>query len=71
MENDFIFKYRLKIARKKRGMSQSVLAHVSDLQPSAISHFETGNRQPCLRNLAKLALALNVSADYLLGLHNN
>ena len=35
--------------------------------PAAISHFETGERRPSLENLLKLADALAVSVDYLLG----
>ena len=37
------------------------------MQPAAISHFETGQRSPSFENLRKLADALNVSVDYLLG----
>lgn len=48
-------------------MSQSDLASKSGLQPSAISHFETGNRSPSFDNLKRLADALNVTTDYLLG----
>ena len=48
-------------------MSQSDLAAKSGLQPSAISHFETGNRSPSFDNLKKLADALTVTTDYLLG----
>ena len=37
------------------------------MQVSAISHFETGGRKPSFDNLRKLADALSVSTDYLLG----
>jgi transcriptional regulator with XRE-family HTH domain len=37
------------------------------MQPSAISHFETGNRKPSFDNLRRLADALDVTTDYLLG----
>jgi len=33
-----------------------------------ISHFERGRRQPLVHNLVRLATALNVSTDFLLGL---
>ena len=48
-------------------MSQGDLATKSGLQPSAISHFETGNRSPSFDNLKRLADALTVTTDYLLG----
>jgi len=60
------FKTRLKAAREMRGLSQSELAEKSGLQPSAISHFETGGRSPSFDNLKRLADALNVTTDYLL-----
>jgi transcriptional regulator with XRE-family HTH domain len=62
-----IFSTRLKAARELRKMSQGDLATKSGLQPSAISHFETGNRSPSFENLKRLADALNVTTDYLLG----
>ncbi len=62
-----VFSERLKAARERRGLSQSELASRSGLQPSAISHFETGNRSPSFENLKKLSDALNVTTDYLLG----
>lgn len=37
------------------------------MQPSAISHFETGTRKPSFDNLRILADSLDVSTDYLLG----
>ena len=48
-------------------MSQDELAKKTTLQPSAISHFETGARKPSFDNLKRLSDALEVTADYLLG----
>jgi len=62
-----VFPERLKAARALRGLSQSELAKFAKLQASAVSHFETGARKPSLANIRKLADALNVSTDYLLG----
>ena len=39
----------------------------ANLQPSAVSHFETGTRKPSFDNLKRLADALRVTTDYLLG----
>ena len=62
-----IFSERLKAARNKRDLSQEALAKRANLQPSAISHFETGTRKPSFDNLKRLADALEVTTDYLLG----
>jgi transcriptional regulator with XRE-family HTH domain len=61
------FSERLHAAREMRGLSQSQLAEKSGLQPSAISHFEQERRAPSFDNLKRLANALNVTTDYLLG----
>ena len=57
----------LKNMRENRGLSQSELAEKAGFQPSAISHFETGRRNPSFDNLRKLADMLNTSIDSLLG----
>jgi transcriptional regulator with XRE-family HTH domain len=62
-----LFPERLRIARTTRELSQEGLAKRADLQASAISHFETGARKPSFDNLRRLADALDVTTDYLLG----
>ena len=62
-----IFPERLRAARDHRRLSQVELANRAGLQASAVSHFETASRKPSFDNLKKLADALNVSTDYLLG----
>ncbi len=62
-----IFPERLRTAREKRGLSQGDLANRARFQASAISHFETGTRRPSFDNLRRLADALEVTTDYLLG----
>lgn len=63
-----LFKDRLRAARDGlRGMSQVELAKATGLPPSSIAHFEGGTRKPSFDNLRKLATALNVTTDYLLG----
>ena len=62
-----IFRDRLRDVRELRKLSQSELADRSGLKPAAISHFETGARKPSFENLKRLADALEVSVDYLLG----
>ena len=62
-----MFSERLRLAREHRGFNQSDLAKRAGLQASAISHFETGTRKPSFDNLRRLADALDVTTDYLLG----
>lgn len=62
-----IFPERLRAGRELRDLSQGELARRAGLQASAISHFETGTRKPSFDNLKRLADALNVTTDYLLG----
>ena len=61
------FQDRLRKAREDKGLSQTDLANRTGFQPSAISHFETARRAPSFENLKKLADALNVTIDFLLG----
>ncbi len=67
MGSQNIFPKRLLEARNSRDLSQDELAKRATLQPSAVSHFETGTRKPSFDNLKRLADALEVTADYLLG----
>ncbi|MGH8758723.1 MAG: helix-turn-helix domain-containing protein [Burkholderiales bacterium] len=62
-----VFPDRLRRAREYRGLTQGELAERAGLQPSAISHFETGARKPSFDNLRLLADTLDVTTDYLLG----
>src|SRR5689334_15941834 len=61
------FPERLRQARDLRGLNQSQLAEKSGLPPSAINHFEQARRSPSFDNLKRLANALDVSTDFLLG----
>jgi len=62
-----IFKDRLKAARELRKMKQSEVAERAKLPPSSIAHFEAGARKPSFDTLRRLANALEVTTDYLLG----
>lgn len=57
---------RLKCVREMRRLTQADLAVKLEVPPAEVSHFETGQRLPGAKNLRKLCIALNVSADYLL-----
>ena len=71
MENSIPLSSRLIMARDNMKWTQSQLAHAAGLQPAAISHFETGERLPSVRNLIRLSKALQVPTDWLLGLTKN
>jgi len=58
---------RIREVREKRQLTQAELARLADLPPAAISHFETGIRIPGTTTLRRLADALGVSLDFLLG----
>lgn len=66
-EGPDVFQERVKRARQVRGLHQGELAMKAGLPPASISHFESGSRKPSFDNLRRLAKALDVSTDYLLG----
>ncbi len=59
---------RIKNRRMKLGITQTELAKSAKLTPAAISQFESGSRKPSFDALSKLATALKVTTDYLLGM---
>lgn len=61
------FGRRLKSARWRARLNQVELAIKAKFDPSKISNFESGKHLPSIATLIKLADALNVSTDYLLG----
>lgn len=61
------FHQRLRLIRMARGLTQVELAQRAEMNVGTITHFETGKRIPSLGNLRKLVVALNCTADYLLG----
>jgi transcriptional regulator with XRE-family HTH domain len=58
---------RIRDKRSERGLSQKALAEMVGISPPAINRFEKGIKAPSIDTLAKLAKALGVSADFLLG----
>ena len=61
------FPDRLRAARDLRGYSQGALGDRAKMPPSSIAHFEGGSRKPSFDTLRRLATALEVTTDYLLG----
>jgi len=62
-----LFQERLRAARELRKWNQSELAEKASMPPSSIAHFESGSRKPSFDTLRRLANALEVTTDYLLG----
>lgn len=65
-----LFAERLRDARERmRGLTQAQLGERTGLPSTSISHFENpeGTRKPSFDNLRRLANALDVTTDYLLG----
>ena len=56
---------RLKELRKAKGISQLKLALDLNTNQNTISRYETGEREPGIRELIKIADYFNVSIDYL------
>jgi transcriptional regulator with XRE-family HTH domain len=60
------FHERLVTLRKERGLTQQALAEMVQMHISQIRRYESGQSQPTLKAIRKLAVALSVSADMLL-----
>lgn len=57
----------LKQARELRGWNQAELGEKAGMPASSIAHFETGTRKPSFESLRRLANALAITTDFLLG----
>lgn len=57
---------RLKELRKERGLSQQELADQIGIHVNSIKKYETGQAQPSIDGLRRIAQAFQVSADYLI-----
>lgn len=64
------FNENLKIARERKGISQKEMAEQIGVAKSTYSLYESGNREPNVQTIKKIADVLNVTADELLGLED-
>ena len=60
---------RIRYCREKRGMTQQQLAEASGIHPVSIRKYETDRMEPQLKQLRRLAEALNISYVALSGNH--
>lgn len=63
------FNENLRIARERKGISQKDMAESIGVAKSTYSLYESGNREPGVPTIKKIADVLNVSADELLGIN--
>lgn len=56
---------RIRAARKYRGMTASKLAVLAGIGEESLLHLECGNRKPSYLTIYRIAVALDVSLDYL------
>ena len=59
---------RLKNLRKKKGLTQTDLGNMLNIDKSTICCYEKGTREPPIDNIIELMHIFGVSADYLLGI---
>ena len=64
------FNENLKIARERKGISQKEMAESIGVAKSTYSLYESGNREPNVQTIKKIADILSVSADELLGIND-
>lgn len=62
---------KLRKLRKEKGISQLKLAMDLNMSQNTISRYETGDREPGISDLIKLAEYFDVSIDYLVGRTDN
>lgn len=65
-----VFTDRLKKSITERGLTQRMLATLIGTTEQSVSRWANGNRTPNADMLYRMCKALDVSADYLLGLSN-
>ena len=65
------FGKKIRQLRKEKNLTQKQLASLIGVKNSVISFYEVGDRFPSPEVIRKLAIALHVSTDYLLGIEKN
>ena len=62
-----LFPQRLRICRKRKGISCSVLSELCGMSKNMVSRYESGSQVPTLNSAVQLANVLDVSLDWLCG----
>jgi transcriptional regulator with XRE-family HTH domain len=58
---------KIKELRKEKGLTQAELSQISHVPRICIARYEAGEHQPGMGNAQKLAAALGVTVDELIG----
>ena len=61
------FRERLRMARRVRDITQEQLAEMAEISRAMVGRYESSDQLPALDTLVRIADALGVSTDYLLG----
>lgn len=67
-ERKKLFGERIKMMRKLRGFTRSEFAKQLGVSRPLVAAYETGTREPSLKNLIALIQVLNIDPNWLLGL---
>lgn len=62
---------RIRKSRDLAGLTQEQLAEAIGVTRSSIAQYESGEKEPTVHHFADVAVALGVSADYLLGIERD
>lgn len=65
---ELLFAQRLRELRKEKKLSQVELGEILGYGYTAISGYESGRNEPSFSDFIRICQALEVSADYILGL---
>lgn len=68
--NKVSFSNVLKELREEKGISQAKLGNILKLNQSTIAKYETGEREPSIEILIKIAEFFGVSVGYLVGVED-
>ncbi|MBE7067678.1 MAG: helix-turn-helix transcriptional regulator [Clostridiales bacterium] len=63
-----IFGERIKLILKESGKTQKGLANALNVQPTTLCEWLNGHNEPPMQAIVDIAVYLDVSTDYLLGL---
>lgn len=65
-----MYNERLLLAREKKGMTQKELSSILGLKQQQYARYEKGINIMPITYLKKICIALDISADYIVGLTN-
>ncbi len=65
-----LFGEKVKQSLKELGITQKDFANKLGVQPSTLCEWLNGHNEPPMQTLVDIALALDVSTDYLLGIRD-